>query len=82
MRAYCLINDAVVGFEEKYGVLPNVIMLGSAISHEVWHLSKYTMIWKPIKVDERGKMTFQGIPIEVDYERPDSIVVGLIEGYR
>lgn len=68
---------AINEFRTLYGIPPNVVTVGSNVAHELRHLVRYTMLYKPVKIDERGNMTINNIPILVDYERPDMIEISL-----
>ena len=71
------IVSAVDKFRTLYGVPPNEVTVGSNVAHELRHIAKYTMLYKPIKLDERGNMTLNNIPILVNYEYPDMIDISL-----
>lgn len=71
------IISAVNKFRSLYGVPPNEITVGSNVAHELRHISRYTLLYKPIKLDERGNMTLNNIPILVNYEYPDMIEISL-----
>ena len=71
------IVSAVDKFRTLYGVPPNVVTVGTNVAHELRHIAKYTLLYKPIKFDERGNMTLNNIPILVNYEYPDMIEIGL-----
>lgn len=71
------IVSGVNKFRSMYGVPPNEITVGSDIAHELRQFAKYTMIFKPIKIDERGNLTLNTIPINVNYEYPDMIEISL-----
>ena len=71
------IEAAVNKFRRLYGIPPNVVTVGSNVAHELRHIAKYTMLFKPIKIDERGNMKINNIPIIVNYEYPDMIEISL-----
>ena len=71
------IVSAVDKFRSRYGVPPNEVTLGSNVAHELRHIATYTLLYKPIKFDERGNMTLNNIPILVNYEYPDMIEISL-----
>lgn len=71
------IVSAVNKFRTLYGVPPNVVTVGSNVAHELRQVAKYTMLYKPIKLDERGNMTINNIPVLVNYEYPDMIEISL-----
>lgn len=71
------IVSAVNKFRTLYGVPPNVVTVGSNVAHELRHIAKYTLLYKPVKLDERGNMTIHNIPILVNYEYPDMIEISL-----
>ena len=71
------IEAAVNKFRRLYGIPPNLVTIGSNVAHELRHISKYTMLFKPIKIDERGNMKINNIPITVNYEYPDMIEISL-----
>ena len=68
---------AIHKFRRTYGVPPNTITVGYNVAHELRHTAKYTMLYKPIKVDERGNLRINGIPILIDYEYPDKIEISI-----
>lgn len=74
---YSEIVSAVNEFRSMYGVPPNEITIGSNVAHELRQFAKYTMIFKPIKMDERGNLTLHTIPLIVNYEYPDMIEISL-----
>lgn len=71
------IVSAVNEFRTLYGVPPNEITVGVNVAHELRYIAKYTLLYKPIKFDERGNMTLHNIPILVNYEYPDMIEISL-----
>lgn len=71
------IVSAVNKFRTLYGVPPNVVTVGSNVAHELRQIAKYTMLYKPIKLDERGNMTINNIPVLVNYEYPEMIEISL-----
>ena len=75
--AHSEIVAAVNEFRRLYGIPPNVVTVGSNVAHELRQTAKYTMLYKPIKLDERGNMTLNTIPILVNYEYPDMIEISL-----
>jgi len=74
---YSEIVSGVNKFRSIYGVPPNSLTVGSNVAHELRQFAKYTMIFKPIKIDERGNLTLYTIPITVNYEYPDMIEISL-----
>lgn len=64
-------------FRRTYGVPPNIVTVGANVAHELRHTVKYTMLFKPVKIDERGNMRIHEIPIIIDYEYPDKIEISL-----
>ena len=73
---------AIDKFRRTYRVPPNTVTVGYNVAHELRHTAKYTMLYKPIKIDERGNMRVNGIPVLVDYEYPDKIEISLIMKVR
>lgn len=71
------IAAAVDKFRRLYGVPPNLVTVGSNVAHELRHLAKYTLLYKPIKFDKLGKMTINNISVDVNYEYPDMIEISL-----
>lgn len=71
------IAAAVAKFRRLYGIPPNMITVGSNVAHELRHIAKHTMLYKPIKFDKLGKMTLNNISVDVDYEYPDMIEISL-----
>jgi len=74
---YSEIVSSVNKFRSYYGVPPNEIIIGSNVAHDLRQFAKYTMIFKPIKMDERGNLTLHTIPLTVNYEYPDMIEISL-----
>ena len=71
------IAAAISDFKRYYGVPPNTITVGSGVAHELRRVAKYTALYKPIKVNERGDMTLNNIPVLIDYEHPDKIELSI-----
>ena len=71
------IEAAINKFKFLHGVEPNVLILGSGIVHTLRHIHKYTMLYKPTRI-EGGNMSYNNIPVTTDYERPEAVVVGLL----
>lgn len=64
-------------FRSTYGIPPNEVTVGTNVAHELRDVARYTMLHKPVKIDERGNMRVYEIPIIVDYEYPDKIEISL-----
>lgn len=71
------IEAAIDKFRQEYGIPPNVVTVGYEVAHELRVKNKYTMLFKPVKIDKWGNMTINNIPIVVNYEYPKRIEIAL-----
>lgn len=72
-----LLETAINKFRRNYQVPPNTITVGYEVAHRLRHFARYTLFYKPVKVDERGNLRIYEIPIIVDYEYPDKIEISI-----
>jgi hypothetical protein len=84
MTADMKVRNAICGFVEIYNTFPNRIIMGYRLLYELRNIffSSYTPLKtfeELIREQERGVThEFEGIPIKVDNDNPDTLEVGLM----